>query len=44
MVKDMIRKETTQTTTMTQGSTKQELLKGIKRIGGGGDGGPNTIP
>ncbi len=38
----MIREETTQTTTMTQGSTKQELLKGIKRIGG--DGGPNTIP
>lgn len=41
----MIREETTQTTTMTQGSTKQELLKGIKRIGGGGGGGgPNTIP
>jgi hypothetical protein len=48
MVKDMIREETTQATThlrfMTQGSTKQELLQGIKKIGGGGDGGPNTIP
>ncbi len=39
MVKDMIREKTTQTTTClvfkTQGSTKQDLLKGIKKIGGG---------
>jgi hypothetical protein len=49
MVKDMIQEETTQTTTRlrfrTQGSTKHDLLKKTKRIGGGGgDGGPNTIP
>ncbi len=49
MVKDMIRKETTQTMTCmrlkTQGSTKQYLLKGIKRTsGGGGDGEPNIVP
>jgi len=44
----MIWEETTQTTCLrfnTQGSTKQNLLKGIKKIGGGGgDGGPNIIP
>jgi hypothetical protein len=31
----------------TKGSTKQDFLNEIKRIGGGGgggDGGPNTIP
>jgi len=30
----------------TKGSTKQDLLNEIKRIGGGGggDGGPNIIP
>jgi hypothetical protein len=50
MVKDMIREKTTHTTTRmrfkTKGSTKQNLLNEIKRIGGGGggDGGPNTIP
>jgi hypothetical protein len=48
MVKDMTQEETTRTTTRlrfkTQGSTKQDLLKGIRRIGGGGDGGPNTYP
>jgi hypothetical protein len=27
-----------------QGSTKHDLLKGIRRIGGGGDGGPNIVP
>jgi hypothetical protein len=27
----------------TQGSTKYDLLKGIRRIGGGGDGGPDTL-
>jgi hypothetical protein len=46
MVKDMIPEETTQTTTClgfkTQGSTKQDLLKAIRRIGGGG--GPDTVP
>jgi hypothetical protein len=48
MVKDMTWEETTQTTTRlklkTQGSTKQYLLKGIERIGGGGDDGPNIVP
>jgi len=48
MVKDMIWEETTQTTTRlrfkTQGSTKHNSLKGIMRIGGGGDGGLNIIP
>ncbi len=47
MVKDMTREKTTETTCLrfkTQGSTKQDLLKGIRRIGGGGDGGPDTIP
>jgi hypothetical protein len=48
MVKDMIREETTQTTCLgfkTQGSTKQDLLKGVKRIGGGGgDGGLDIVP
>jgi hypothetical protein len=48
MVKDMIREKTTQTTAhlmfKTQGSTKQDLLKEIKRIGGCGDGGHDTIP
>jgi len=46
MIKDMILKKTNQTRThlkfRTQGSTKQDLLKGIKRIGGGG--GLNTNP
>jgi hypothetical protein len=48
MVKDMIREEIAYTITClkfkTQGSTKQYLLKGIRRIGGGGDGGLDTIP
>jgi len=48
MVKDRTREETTQTTTRlrfrTQGSTKQDLLKGMSRTGGGGDGGPDTVP
>lgn len=49
MVKDKTREETTQTTTRlrfrTQGSTKQDLLKGIRRTGGGGgDGGPDKVP
>jgi hypothetical protein len=49
MVKDMIWEETTtQTTTRlrfkTQGSTKHNFFKGIMRIGGGGDGGPNITP
>jgi hypothetical protein len=50
IVNDMTQEEITQTTThlrfKTQGSTKQDLLKGIRRIsgGGGGDGGPDTIP
>ncbi len=48
MVKDMTWEKTTHTTThmkfKTQGSTKQDLLNNIKRIGGGGDGGPDTIP
>jgi len=46
MLKDMTWEKTAQTTThlrfRTQGSTKQDLLKGIRRIGGGGDGGHNT--
>ncbi len=48
MVKDMIREKTTHTTRIrfkTKGSTKQDFLNKIKRIGGGGgDGGPDTIP
>jgi hypothetical protein len=48
MVKNMTWEETTHTTTCmrfkTQGSTKQCLLKGIRRIGGGGDGGPDIVP
>jgi hypothetical protein len=48
MVKDMTWKETTYITTRlkfrTQGSTKQDLLKGIKRVGGGGDGGLDMVP
>jgi hypothetical protein len=48
MVKDMTWEETTKTTShlrfRTQGSTKQDLLKGIRRIGNGGDGGFNTYP
>jgi hypothetical protein len=47
MVKDMTQEEATETTCLrfqTQHSTKQDLLKGIMRIGGGGDGGLAIVP